>query len=279
MEWRTLETTPLAVIHAAFIEAFSDSIVPFDLPFEQLDELLTRRGFVPQLSLGGFESGRLVCFTLNAMGSWNGLPTAYDTGTGVLPTHRRRGLAAEMMRSSEDLLRAAGAVQYLLEVIEANIGAVQLYERAGFETTRELQCWTLATAPEVRESSRSTIRFASDLPGDCGDWMDVQPSWQNTFESLARTQQPREVAIAETGSRQVGFAIAFPMTGDLPLLAVDPVFRRRGVGRALLCAVAARTSGLQIVNIDAASEPVHRFLEASGATSTIRQFEMLRPLG
>lgn len=44
--------------------------------------MLPRRGYEPRLSFAVFDEGRIVAFTLNGIGLFNGVKTAYDTGPG-----------------------------------------------------------------------------------------------------------------------------------------------------------------------------------------------------
>src|SRR5688500_8226263 len=105
---RSLRADDFDEIHRAFVEAFSDYIVPMKPTPEALREMFTRRGWVPELLSGIFENERLVAFTLNGFED----ATGYDTGSGVIPTHRRRGLARQTMEHSFALLRDAGAKRY-----------------------------------------------------------------------------------------------------------------------------------------------------------------------
>jgi ribosomal-protein-alanine N-acetyltransferase len=50
----------------------------------------------------------------------------------VRPEHRRRGVAAALLRALLDAAVAAGAQRMLLEVSVANTAALGFYERAGF---------------------------------------------------------------------------------------------------------------------------------------------------
>src|SRR5688572_6486329 len=134
---RTLTHDDFESLHAAFLAAFSDYVVKFALTPEQLAEMLTRRGWVPEVSVGAFEDGTMVAFTLNGVEG----DRAYDTGTGVIPTHRRRGLGRALMERSFELLSDRCST-YVLEVLEPNTKAAELYRAIGFEVVRTLQCWT-----------------------------------------------------------------------------------------------------------------------------------------
>ena len=68
----------------------------------------------------------------------------------VLPSHRGRGVAAQMLALAESLARERGAVKLTLEVLSGNVSACRLYERIGFAsyqldpamgTARFMQKW------------------------------------------------------------------------------------------------------------------------------------------
>jgi len=252
----------LDTIHAAFLDAFSDYIVPFALTREQLGEMLTRRGYRAEASAGVFEEGRLVAFTLNGVdGAWG-----YDSGTGVVPAYRRRGLARRVMEESFDLLRGRGCTKYVLEVLEANAPAVALYRELGFVETRRFQCWSFTAAGELPPPA--------ERAGVEEGWWDVLPSWQNSTASLGRARV-RHVVLGD----EDGYAVVFPSTGDLAQLAVRRERRLEGIGTRLLgqaCAIAGKP--LRILNVDDRDEGIARFLERAGATKTVRQLEMVREL-
>lgn len=255
---RTLDHDDFDAVFAAFGEAFSDYVVPLRPTREQLREMLTRRGWVPRLSAGVWDGARLVAFTLNCFEHRAG----YDSGTGVVPSHRRRGLARQMMGFVVPLLRAAGAERYVLEVIEANAPALALYRDVGFQEKRRLQCWSYAS----ELSSPEPIARGIMRPEYC----DVEPSWQNSTASIHRARDRFEVAGSDAG-----YAVVFPSNGDLAQLAVHPEARRRGLGTRLL-RDAATIAGkpLRIINVDEGAGHIAAFLAAAGARRTVRQVEM-----
>lgn len=262
---RPLTSDDFDTVHAAFLEAFSDYVVPFQPSREQLRETLTRRGYVPELSTGAFDGERIVGFTLNGVSEGR----AYDSGTGVVPSHRRRGLASRMLDFVSDRLRNAGYTHYVLEVVESNEPAVELYLIHGFHETRRLQCWSY-------EPARHGEAAAIDEPDwiELRSWWDVEPSWQNAIPSLHRARD-RYVAVGDQDS----YAVVFPATGDLPQLAVRGNERRNGRGRALLDAAATLAGKpLRIMNVDARNAGIDAFLSRCGAKKTVRQIEMERSL-
>jgi ribosomal protein S18 acetylase RimI-like enzyme len=262
-EMRTLTADRFEEVFEAFAAAFSDYLVKFSPDQEALREMLVRRGWVPELSAGAFDHGQLVGFTLNCLDGGTG----YNSGTGVIPSHRRSGLARRLMEYSASLLRNAGAERYLLEVIEANTAAAELYRRCGFEQTRGLQCWIWEPSPG---SVAGTFDRGQPPWEALPQLWDVQPSWQNSIASLRRARQP----FTFLGNEQA-YAVVFPATGELPQLAVSQSHRRQGLGRQLLeAAWAVAGKPLRILNVDDRDEGIAAFLTASGAQKTVRQHEM-----
>lgn len=270
--FRTLTAGDFDAVVACFNEAFSDYAVSFSMTAPQLREIHARRGVVIDLSVGAFDGGRLVGFTLNGFDG----ETAYDSGTGVVPSHRRQGLARGMMTFILPRLHDAGARRYLLEVIETNTRAVALYESLGFTTTRPLTCWRRETGDAVSDVAIGPIEPDWDL---FASFLDVAPAWQNSEASFRRARDPRVILGAFDGDLLAGYAIVFPRTHDLAQLAVRRTHRRRGIGAALFDRAAVEAEGMvRILNVDARDEGIDAFLGASGAEQFIRQREMARPI-
>ena len=105
-------------------------------------------------------------------------------------------------------------------------------------------------------------------------WWDIQPSWQNSTNSIHRARFPHV-----TLGNEDSYAVLFPDTGDLPQLAVRPEARRRGLGTALLHEAAAIAGKpLRIINVDERDAGIANFLERAGAQRIVRQLEMTRRL-
>lgn len=266
--FRPLADGDFDAVVAAFNEAFSDYAVRFSMTAPQLREICTRRAVVFDLSIGAFDGDRLAGFTLNGFDDG----TAYDSGTGVVPSHRRQGLARRMMEQVMPRLRGAGARRYVLEVIESNSRAIALYESLGFTTIRTLTCWNYAN----HGSDAADIRPIADFPDE---FRDVEPTWQNSAAAIRRAADPRVILGAFDGDLLTGYAVVFPRTHDLAQLAVRPTHRRRRIGSALLDRASAEAEGtLRILNIDAGDIGIEAFLRARGAEPFIRQREMARSL-
>jgi ribosomal protein S18 acetylase RimI-like enzyme len=265
MNIRPLNTNDFPSLLACFNESFSDHLVPFILDEARLIEIIARRGVDLTASTGAFDGERMVAFTMNGIDG----ERAYDSGTGVVPAHRRTGLGRAVMDASFELLRERGKSEYVLEVLEANEKAATLYRSLGFEETRRVQCWTF----EAKERAHARELANVDLE-QIKAWTDIVPSWQNDIASIRRAKE----SYVALGDEQAA-VIVFPKTGDLPLLAVSKGGRRAGLGRKLLNAAATRAAKpLRILNVDDRDPGIAAFLERVGAQRTVRQIEMIRSL-
>jgi len=139
MEIRNLEHTDFEALFHGFEKAFADYEIHFEK--EEVRSMLRRRGFNPKLSFAAFENDEIIAFTLNGIGTFNGIPTAYDTGTGTVKQYRGQNIAGKIFTYSLPFLQKAGISQYLLEVLQNNQKAITVYRRMNFEVTREFDCF------------------------------------------------------------------------------------------------------------------------------------------
>jgi len=284
LELRTLETVPLERLHECFVKAFSDYSVKMDLPLWRLRAMALRRGLRPELSVGAFAGGELVGFVLSAVREWQGVRTGYDTGTGVVPEWRKRGVTTAAFTEAMRLLRENGVRQYLLEVIQDNAPAVDLYAKQGFERTRSFTCFA-TTRDGIRPAHMGGIEIESAALQSL-DWIhlrsfwDHEPSWQNSIDSVTAVPETMEAVVARADGRAVGYGIVERATGDVPQLAVDPGHRRRGVGAGILAALVARTDSqrISVINVDDRDEAGLGFLGRAGLEVMATQYEMVKRL-
>lgn len=283
-EYRALDGIADEDLLACFLEAFSDYPVPTKLTLEGFRENNALRGFDPAISTGAFDGGRLVGFILNGRGTWNGLPTAYDLGTGVIPSRRGYGLAGALAAESFALLKRAGMAQYLLEVIKTNAPALNLYRKKGFAVTREFDCFrgdgaALKETPapggaELRPLDRQALK-------DTGAFRDWRPSWQNSDDSLLRYPGKLTLLGVFLDGRLAGYGAIKP-NGDIPQLAVAKDLRRRGLGSLLLRGLAAaRPRGcgrLSCLNVESGDDSSANFFRKHGVPLFAGQYEMAKSL-
>lgn len=270
-------------LYETFIEAFSDYVFPFALTETQFRNHINLNGVDLSRTAGYFADERLVGFSLNGFGEWDGRPTVYDAGTGVIPSMRRRGISEAMFDMMMPVFKDRGIGQCLLEVITNNAGAIRLYEKLDFATTRELallQCdgkvKPAVSAPrvEIRELDEA------DWPLLTSFW-DGQPSWQNSVDAVGRSMHLKRILGAFLDGQCVGYIVFSGNFGRVAQMAVAREHRRRGVGTGLLTKMQEETASgysLQIINIDRDLSEAVTFFRNRGFYERLAQFEMLKRL-
>ena len=269
-----------------FVKAFSDYQIKMEITKEQFKEMNVRRGLSYELSAGAVDDeGKMVGLALNGADFWDKKLTAYDMGTGVVPEFRGKGVADGMFDFLIPKLRQSGMNQYLLEVIRSNEKAYNLYKKKGFRETRQFECFTAEVA-SLNLKSTIDADSISIKPMEKPEWSlfesfwEWRPSWQNSVNSVKRSQSRKVVLGVFKGSRCVGYGIIYPESGDIPQFAVKKTFRRQGVGTLLMKALAreARKERLTVVNVDSSSQATLDFLTNLGFKNFAGQYEMVLEL-
>lgn len=277
----SLDKTNFDTIFTTFSQAFSTYEV--QLNREQLFVMLKRRGFVPELSFGAFEKDKLVAFTLNGIGFYNGIKTAYDTGTGTVETYRGKGLASNIFKTAIPFLREAGIEQYVLEVLQHNNNAVSIYKKLDFDVSREFSYFVkpntemklvykiLPVGLKMKETSLAIVT-------DAKSFWDFEPSWQNNFEAIKRSLNDFIIIGAFVKDELKGYCVFEPKSGDITQIAVNKYYRRMGIGTALLKEMIKVNlcETIKVVNIEISCKSMSCFLESMGVSEKGKQYEMIK---
>lgn len=284
LECRFLSESYFEELHRAFLRAFADYVMPFDLTDVQFRNHIVLNAVDLERSVGWFDRERIIGFTLNGFGLWHGVETVYDAGTGVFPEFRRRGLSHKMFELMLPRFKADGYRQCLLEVITENHKAIGLYKKLGFDTTRTV---SLLHCPNDMKFSEATIDGIELREINTPDWellrtfWDGEPSWQNSTDAVDRSLTKKRFAGAFLDGRCIGYIVYSVNVGRVAHIAVDKSFRRRGVGSLLMRSLAADTAKTfvpQVINIDRSIASAMGFFEELGFTEKLSQYEMLRAI-
>lgn len=280
MEIRDLGNCDFDTLFRGFERAFEDYEIRFEK--EEVRSMLKRRGYNPGLSFAFFEGDDIVAFTLNGIGLYNGIPTAYDTGTGTAKEYRGRGLAGKIFDYSIPFLKYFGIRQYVLEVLQNNDRAISVYDKMGFEVVRELWCYRQSLNRVKAAPGCDCVIESIDIESvsHAQYYCDFSPSWQNGMESIRRGHAGLTCLGAFIDGDMAGYCVFDSMTGDLTQIAVKREFRRRGIATRLLHEVLPRvkTDYLKVLNIDPTDKTVPAFLESRNIELSGKQLEMRRVL-
>ena len=279
--YRLLSSADTNSLYECFLEAFSDYQVDMQMSQEQFEQRLLRDGVRLEISAGAFADDRMIGFYINGSGTWLGKLTAYDAGTGVIPSFRGQGVAKELFTFLVSHLKEASFSQYLLEVLTNNETAVSLYRRLGFVDTRRLAVFRRSEPVQTLDDSGEVVIRRVEQP----EWelfksfWDGYPSWQNSVDAVERIATYRVIVCAYVDETCVGYGVVFRPATSLMQLAVAPAYRRRGIGSRILSALQREvTETLKVNNIDEELKATMAFFEANGFKMELEQYEMMKTL-
>ncbi|MCK4542417.1 MAG: GNAT family N-acetyltransferase [Spirochaetales bacterium] len=282
IDLKPLQCVPLTEIHTVFLDSFSDYDIPIDLPFWKFRNMYERRGIDLDYSMGVFIDNKLSGFILNGIRMWEGKTTVYDSGTGVVPEHRRKGYTKAMFTKLLKIFQRDGIKQYLLEVLQSNTGAFELYKKSGFKVTRKFSCYQLScesirpalTQNEIQIENESILSADWDV---LREMWDFNPSWQNSIDSVLAVPESFNFILNRKGNMIQGYAVIHRKTGDIPQIAVHPDHRGKGIGSCLISALPNYTEAkkLGFINVEKNIDSIQHFLVKIGFTEIASQYEML----
>ena len=278
MEIRNLEHTDFDTLFKSFEKAFADYEIHFKK--EEVRSILIRRGYNPKLSFAAFVNDEIVAFTLNGIGTFNGIPTAYDTGTGTVKEYRGQNIAGKIFSYSIPFLKEANISQYLLEVLQNNQKAITVYCRMNFKVTRKFDCFKqVIELINNRKVNTDCIieQVNMDSIRQVQHYCDFSPSWQNSIESIERGISDLICLGAFLDGKMVGHCVFDLHTGDLSQIAVQRKYRQKGIGSRLLkeTIVRLKTDFIKVLNISSDNLTMPAFLKSKNIPLSSKQFEMM----
>jgi ribosomal protein S18 acetylase RimI-like enzyme len=289
ISFRSLSEEDFGRLYQTLLEAFSDYIVPMQPEIDALKRLYLIEGVALDYSFGAFDDDKMVGFTVNGIGDWQGKLTAYDAGTGIIPAYRRKGISRRMFEYILPVLRERQIEQYLLEVIVENKPAFELYKNLGFQIEREFAVFKRDKI-FISEDSRPQYQQNIGIKEiENPDWNSLQsfwtyhPSWQNSIDSMKRSTADtaiyKKVLVVFLDNKIIGYGIVFPKSGNVPQFVIAENHRRKGFGGVLLNALQKQAeAALKVNNVDEKARDVTAFLQANGFSLLTRQYEMLLKL-
>jgi hypothetical protein len=187
-------------------------------------------------------------------------------GMGVVRDERRRGVGELLMRGLHEAGRARSVRELVLEVIDANAAAKELYAKLGYRHVRDLELWILDADPpataarEVRAAAaHARVRELRRAP---------EP-WQRADATVER------LLAGDPGAR------GLEVDGGAAVLRVTPqgvvvdqiAARDSAAARALLAAALSAGRPLRLANLPS-GDPVAEAFAALGGRVELRQHEL-----
>ncbi len=283
MNYKFLSPDLIPIIHETFHQAFSDYSVDVSYMTEEvIRNRATKNGIDFGLSVGAYDGATMVGFTLVGIDLWQDQRSAFDIMTGITKPYRGKKIARGMFGFCLPKVKAAGVKNFVLEVIQENEPAVKAYSKSGFEIVRAFNCYQ-ANVADIRFSGGPgkdiSIRKVDNTQLKKGiEFMDWQPSWENSITSLLRIPDELIVLGAYANKRLVGLLAYYPLIRWINLLAVDKSFRRKKIATKLLQTLIKNPDNsineIKAINVDSSDNAMNSFLLEAGFNQLTSQYEM-----
>ena len=231
---RPLSACSLDEAAKAFTEGFVGYVVPVSVRPEALALRIAREDVDAGISEVFFDGGRPAGILLVARRG----DRSRISALGVGPTIRSKGFGRRVMQEAMNAARSRGERQLILEVINSNAKARDLYLSLGFQITRTLVGFSRAASLAVPDAAPAEECDLGTTVEMLSRFSDADPTWQTDPVSFRQAGPPlRGVALESRAA-----ALIDDSGEDIRLhgFAVDPAHRRQGAGRALADALAAR---------------------------------------
>jgi len=276
-EFRDFDESHFIKLHQAFIGAFSEYFVTFQPPLEQFrNRIFNKLHLSPELSLMAWHEDEVVGFMLHTVNDYQGKVSAYNGGTGVIPSHQRSQIATRLYEILLGRMRDQGTIsRVLLEVVEQNTKATQFYESLGFQFTRVLRCFSLKGElpdPDPHIKVKKSDQFKSVYQ----EHLSFQPSFLDSTHQLPHNLANEIIIEAWVSETLAGHLIFQPQNGRISQVAVHKDFRQKGVASALMKNALRLSSdpNLTVMNIPEDEHPTIEALKAMGFHNELNQFEL-----
>nr|WP_170120044.1 GNAT family N-acetyltransferase [Dysgonomonas alginatilytica] len=260
------------------MESFSDYEVAMDMPIDRFEEMIITRDIDFSCSVGCFSDGKLVGFILCGYRKIDGKKYCYDGGTGVIPSFRRKGIANDLFIKLVDLLKKDDVDIFLLEVLENNTPAIDLYRKNGFGVQRRLKCFKI-NKEDVLDSLPDDYAVGYDKANyvniDEANFQPFMPSWQNQRISILNNIDNYEYCSVSFNEEVIGFGFIHKKRGDIPQLRVLKGWENKNLEQLIVSELKDRTesSVIKLVTLDESISLI-KILPDIGFSDFLNLYEM-----
>jgi GNAT superfamily N-acetyltransferase len=273
MEIKSLEHTPVEEIIKTLNLAFSDYIIPINFTLDYVNERWKASGVDYRLSFGVFENNQLVGFIIHAINIYGDSKVAYNASTGIIPTHRRKGLLTKLYAKAIPTLKANGIIKSTLECITENERAILAYQKVGFEIDRQYKLYrfdwqqkTIQSKLRIEVEVKEQFQFT-----EFEQLQNYVPSIENQDHCLEKYKD-NLVSISVFDKNEILAYLIFHKTSKR--------IHRLGVkendwnsfGEILFSGL--ETGNYNIINIDTANKNIHSFFKSMNFENYIDQYDM-----
>ncbi|MEP1096618.1 MAG: GNAT family N-acetyltransferase [Cyclobacteriaceae bacterium] len=272
MESRLITKDDFEKLHEAFCHAFSNYKVDFNLTPDEFDIRIHKKLNIDyDLSAATFDGDEMIGFILHTSNIYEGIPTAFNGGTGVIPGFRNQRTGEELYEFLLPKIAEKSIARILLEVIDTNDQAIRLYEKIGFNFRRKFLCYKLEDSSFFSDSEDTTKEGATININE--DFADFEPSFVDSKNQLLQGNET--VLLIEHENEVAGYVVFQSLFGRISQIAISRQHRKKGLGKKLVKGVLNRSQKkLTVINVPEDEYGFQQFLSTCGFENQVNQFEM-----
>ncbi|MDO3677403.1 GNAT family N-acetyltransferase [Paenibacillus ehimensis] len=191
----------------AWNKGFEDYYVQIVMTVDMFLARMAAESLSADYSFVAFDGDEPVGIILNGIRTIGGVKTAWNGGTAVAVSHRRLGVAKQLLEASIRLYREEGVSRATLEAFKQNEKAIALYRQMGYEVTDQLVLLESSEAWQPGELPRGdyTVRWSGPHEAARLPFYNANSAWQTGWQSL---KDGHTVIASDPQGRPVGYALA-----------------------------------------------------------------------
>ena len=275
MEIKSLEHTPVEEILQTLNLAFSDYFVPINFTLDYVNERWKASGVNYSLSFGIFDENKLVGFIIHAINFYEDSKVAYNASTGIIPTHRKKGLLTKLYEKAIPALKENGIQKSTLEVITKNERAILAYQKVGFKIDRHYKLYKFDwTKSATKDQIETTFKIKITNHFSFEDFTHLQnyiPSLENQNHCLELLKKNLVAVTVFDKKEMVAYLLFHQISKRIHRLGVKENDWNY-YGEILFSGL--KTGNYNIINIDTANENIHNFFKEMNFENYIDQYDM-----
>lgn len=269
MKVKNLNKVSFDEIIDCFLKAFANYYVKMPTDKEYYRQRWDAAKVDFNLSYGMFDQEKLIGFIIHAIDKRFGIPTAFNTGTGVIPDYRGQKIVQSIYDFALRDLRKNGIKKTTLEVITKNERAIRAYKSVGFEVCKEYKCYagkiTSESDVHIEVQKKSTQDYDWDkLPNQ--QWY----SWDFQKETIIESNYDLYEVMYK--DKPESYFIIHP---EKKYLAQFDLFTQNKKNwKRLFQAIGQVENEIRIINVDKRLTDKIDHIHVLNLQNTINQFEM-----
>lgn len=268
MKIQDLKNTELSEIVQCLVRAFDGYFVKMPDSVAYWDGRFKGARVNYELSFGAFDEGKLVAFIINGIDEHDGKLAAFNTGTGVIETHRGQQLVDKIYAHALPKLQAEGIEKCMLDVIQGNARAIRVYERIGFSIKRNFLCFKGEI--KVSEAAARVERVDFEQIAKQENPVHSLYSWDDTNEAIQSAGDVyQSYVVKNTKQERIGHFIFNPQNNYIAQLEASA-----GNFGYLMNGIRQIAPSIRVNNVDERRTEYVQQLRASGLENHINQYEM-----